>query len=401
MVPFSRPTQVDGELELILEAAGRGDGDAFARESEALLREQVGTAHAHLTTSCTHALEIAAMALDIAPGDEVIVPAFTFPTTASAFLREGATLRFADISASTLNLDPQSVARLVTPRTRAVVAMHYAGIACDMDAILAMAKDAGAVVVEDAAHALYGTYRDRALGTLGALGAFSFHHSKNVSCGEGGAVVTDDADLAASVEIVREKGTNRTAFMRGDVEKYEWVRQGSSYVMAELLAAKLAAQLRRAPEIQARRQRLFLAYQDALADWAQTQGVALPTIPPGCEPAWHLYYLVLPAAADQRRFLDHLDARGVGAAFHYHALNLSPMGRRLGGRPGQAPHAEAAAGRLVRIPLFTSLTDAEQDEVIEAVRAFRTGPQRARGRGLRTGARAAAARRRDGYEETA
>jgi dTDP-4-amino-4,6-dideoxygalactose transaminase len=369
MIPFHRPTRAPGELGLMSEALlGDYDEDHFNRQGAGLLQSRLDVAYATLTPSCTDALELAALALEIQPGDEVIVPAFTFSSTANAFLLRGARLVFADVSPDTLNIDPTRVAALITPRTRAIVVMHYAGIACDMDAILAAAGKIP--VIEDAAHALFGAYRGRALGTLGTASAFSFHRTKNLTCEEGGAFVTNDGRLAGVAEIIREKGTNRAAFMRGAVQKYEWVRTGSSFILAETLAARLCAQLRHADEIQARRRRIFERYQEGLADWAAANGVVQPTVQEGCEPAWHLYYLVMPSEEARDRLLYHLGTRQIGSALHYVPLHLTPMGRRLGARPGDAPVSERAASRLLRLPFFTDLAQEDQDRVIDVVGAF-------------------------------
>jgi dTDP-4-amino-4,6-dideoxygalactose transaminase len=372
MIPFSLPTRADGELALISRAlSGDLPEGFFNGQCEAVLRKRVDCGFATLTPSCTHALELAAMCLDIRPGDQVIAPAFTFPSTANAFLRCGAELIFADIDPATLNLDPACVEALIGPRTRAVVAMHYAGVACDMDAILAVTRPREAPVVEDAAHGLFGTYQGCPLGSIGAAGAFSFHRTKNFTCGEGGAFVTNDPELARVADIVREKGTNRAAFKQGLVHRYDWIREGSSYVLADLLAAQLWAQLDQAADIQAKRQRIYERYQTGLADWAASLGVQQPVIPAGCGSAWHLYHLILPSEAGRAAFLAHLHDHGVGAAFHYAPLHLTPMGRSLGGKVGQAPVTERIAPRLVRLPFYTDLTEADQDRVIEVVQAFR------------------------------
>lgn len=371
MVPFGRPTRVPEELELVSQVLlGQTASGHFNRECDRFFRERLGVSYATMTPSCTHALELAALALEIQPGDEVIVPAFTFTSTANAFLLRGARLVFADIRPDTLNIDPAEVRRLVSPRTRAIVVMHYAGIACDMDPIMSIAEAAGIPVIEDAAHALFGTYKGRPLGTIGAMGAFSFQYTKNFTCDEGGLFVTNNPELAELAEIIREKGTNRSQFLRGLLHKYEWVREGSSYLLADVLAAQLFAQLARAEEIQEKRKIIFQRYQTGLADWAVDQGVRQPTIPEGCDPAWHLYYLIMPSEDLRDRFLSHMRSHDVGAAFHYIALHLTPMGRSLGGQPGDAPVTEQAAASLVRPPFYTDLTESEQDRVIEVIRSF-------------------------------
>ena len=371
MIPFHRPTHVPEELELVSRViSGQSSNDHFNRACDRLLCDKLGVGYSTLTPSCTHALELAALALEIAPGDEVIVPAFTFPSTANAFLLRGARLVFADITPDTLNMDPVGLASLITERTRAIVVLHYAGIACDMDAIMNIAAAAGIPVVEDAAHSLFGAYKGQPLGTIGAIGAFSFHRTKNFCCGEGGAFVTDNPRLADIAEIVREKGTNRSQFMRGLVHKYEWVREGSSYVLADILAAQLSAQLARAQEIQDKRRKIFERYQAGLADWASAQGVGQPTILEDCDPAWHLYYLIMTSEEVRDSFLFHLRSHRVDAGFHYLPLHLTPMGRRLGGQVGDAPVTERMAARLVRLPFYTDLSEGDQDRVIDVVRSF-------------------------------
>ena len=374
MIPFNRPTRVPEELELVSQVlSGQSPGGHFNRECDSFFRDRLGVSYSTLTPSCTHALEMAALALDIRPGDEVIVPSFTFTSTANAFLLRGARLIFADISPSTLNIDPESLGRLISPRTRAIVVLHYAGIACDMDAIMDIAGGAGIPVVEDAAHALFGAYKGQPLGTIGAMGAFSFQNTKNFSCDEGGAFVTNDARLAEIAEIVREKGTNRSQFMRGLLHKYEWVSEGSSYILADVLAAQLLAQLGRAEEIQDKRKRIFERYQEGLADWASAQCVRQPTIPNGCDPAWHLYYLIMPSEEVRDRFLSYLRSHQVASAFHYIPLHITPMGRRLGGQIGDAPVTEQMAASLVRLPFYTDLSESDQARVIDVVRSFEVG----------------------------
>jgi len=380
MIPLHRPTHVPEELELVSRVlSGQSSNDHFNRACDRLLRDKLGVAYSTLTPSCTHALELAALALEIGPGDEVIVPAFTFPSTANAFLLRGARLVFADIRPDTLNMDPAGLARLITDRTRAIVVLHYAGIACDMDAIMNIAAAAGIPVVEDAAHSLFGAYKGQPLGTIGSIGAFSFHRTKNFCCGEGGAFVTDNPRLADIAEIVREKGTNRSQFMHGLVHKYEWVREGSSYILADLLAAQLSAQLARAQEIQDKRRKVFERYQAGLAGWASAHGVGRPTIQEDCVPAWHLYYLIMNSEEVRDSFLFHLRSHRVDAGFHYLPLHLTPMGRHLGGQVGDAPVTEQMAVRLVRLPFYTDLSEGDQDRVIDVVRSFDVRDTKGRG----------------------
>ena len=373
LIPFNRPTVSDRGYAHLRTAVGNlhlsGDGP-FTKRCHQWLEKRLGVPKALLTTSCTHALEMAALLLDIRPGDEVIVPAFTFVSTVNAFVLRGAVPIFADVRPDTLNLDERLLPKLLSPRTKAIVPVHYAGVACAMDEILAAA---GTVpVVEDAAHGLLGTYRGRPLGTLGALATLSFHETKNFSCGEGGALLIADPRFIERAEILREKGTDRSKFFRGQIDKYTWVDVGSSYLPSDALAALLLAQLEEADAIQARRAAIWRAYADGLSDWAATNRVGLPKPPPECGPAWHLFQLMMPSLEARQAFIAHLRARHIHALFHYQPLHLSTMGRSFGGRPGDCPVTEAAADRLVRLPLYHDLSDPELARVLNAARSFRT-----------------------------
>jgi dTDP-4-amino-4,6-dideoxygalactose transaminase len=373
-IPFNRSSLMGREMQYIAEAMliGQIAGDqTFTRRCHALLERTLGVPKALLTTSCTHALEMAALLLDVKPGDEVIVPSLTFVSTVNAFVLRGATPVFADVRPDTMNLDERQLPARVTPRTRAIVPVHYAGVGCEMDEILRVASSAGATVVEDNAHGLLGTYRGRKLGTLGALATQSFHETKNVTCGEGGALLINDPRYIERAEIIREKGTNRSRFFRGQVDKYTWVDVGSSYLMSDVLAAFLYGQLEALQAIQAKRRRVWDTYHEALADWAETHGVRRPVVPPHCEQAYHMYYLLMPTAESRDALIAHLRRRGILAVFHYLPLHLSDMGRKFGGRVGHCPVTEDVSERLVRLPFYNELTGADQSEVIEAVRAFR------------------------------
>jgi dTDP-4-amino-4,6-dideoxygalactose transaminase len=336
-----------------------------------LLEETLGVRRALVTTSCTHALEMAALLLDLGPGDEVIVPDFTFVSTANAFVQRGAQPVFCDVRADTLNLDETQIESLITPRTRAIVPVHYAGVACEMDAILEIAQRHGLAVVEDNAHGLFGKYRGRYLGTLGCLSTQSFHETKNITCGEGGALLINDERFVERAEIIREKGTNRARFFRGQVDKYSWVDIGSSYLMSDVLAAFLYAQLEVWREIQAKRRRLWEQYDEQLAGWAKEQGVRQPIVPQHCEQAWHMYYLLLPTMESRQRLIAHLKERGILAVFHYLPLHLSPYGSRWGGKAGDCPVTEDVSDRLLRLPFYNHLSLREQESVIETVLSFR------------------------------
>jgi dTDP-4-amino-4,6-dideoxygalactose transaminase len=372
-IPFNRATLLGHELEYVEQAVANGhiSGDGpFGRRCEELLEEAVGCDRALLTTSCTHALELAALLLDLGPGDEVVVPSFTFASSATAFVLRGATIVFCDIRPDTLNLDEAQLPDVVTERTRAVVPVHYAGVACELDAICALADEREIAVVEDNAHGLFGTYRGRALGTFGTFAAQSFHETKNVTCGEGGALLVNRAEHVDRAEVLREKGTDRKRFFRGQVDKYTWVDVGSSYVLSDLAAAFLAAQLEARETIQQARRRVWERYRERLADWAERRGARLPIVPEHCEQPFHMFAVLLASLEERTALIEHLRARGILAVFHYLPLHLSAMGRRFGGRPGQCPVAEDASDRLLRLPFYTSLSEAEQDEVIEAIEAF-------------------------------
>jgi dTDP-4-amino-4,6-dideoxygalactose transaminase len=371
-VPFNRAGLVGTELESVREAIANGhiSGDGpFARRAEKQLEALLGAPRALLTTSGTHSLELAALLLDIAPGDEVIVPSFTFATTASAFALRGAQIVFGDIRPDTLNLDERRLTDLVTERTRAIVVVHYAGVACEMDAIARVADERGLTIIEDNAHGLFGAYRGRPLGTFGRFAAHSFHETKNVTCGEGGAIVLNNAADVERAEILREKGTDRKRFFRGEVDKYTWVDLGSSYVMSDLLAAFLAAQLEQSSVIQNARRLIWERYDEALRDWSERLGARRPMVPPHCEQAYHMYYVLLPSGELRDALIAELRGQGILAVFHYLPLDVSTMGRRFGRSDG-CPVSADISDRLVRLPFYTSMTEREQTAVIDAVTAF-------------------------------
>ena len=349
-----------------LEAHSAGDGPV-GRRVEGRLSEMLGGRRVLLTTSCTHALELALLALGIGPGQEVICPSFTFVSTANAALRVGARPVFADIEDRTLGLDPNDVERQLTPRTAAILPVHYAGVAPDMQALLDIAKRRGLRVVEDAAQGIAASWRGRALGTLGDAGCLSFHQTKNLSCGEGGALVVSDPELAKRAEIIREKGTNRAAFFRGEVDKYTWVAEGSSYVLSDVLAAILDAQLDKLAEIQSRRAAIVARYRAGLAGWAAERCVELPAQLPEREPNHHIFFLLYADTARRDRALQALRADGVMATFHYVPLHSAPHGRRISAEQ-ELPVTDRVAGTLLRLPLHPRLSDTDVDRVIEAVR---------------------------------
>jgi dTDP-4-amino-4,6-dideoxygalactose transaminase len=381
-IPFNRPAALGRELEYIADAVARahlsGDGH-YTRLCHALLEQTTGCRKALLTTSCTHALEMAALLLDVGPGDEVILPSFTFVSVANAVVLRGATPVFADVRADTLNLDETRLEALVTPRTKVIVPVHYAGVGCEMDAIGAIAARHAVAIVEDNAHGLFGAYRGRPLGSIGALATQSFHETKNISCGEGGALLINDPRLIERAEILREKGTNRSRFFRGQVDKYTWVDVGSSYLPSEILAAFLHGQLEKRQDIQSDRETTWRYYAAELNAWAGDRGIGLPHVPAGCDPAWHIFYLLLPSLEDRQHLIAHLQERGVAAVFHYLPLHLSDMGRKYGGRAGDCPVTENVSDRLLRLPFYNELTEADQAAVVAAVREFNCLDTRSRG----------------------
>ena len=373
-IPFNRSSLLGRELEYIFQTMSIGQiaGDqTYSRKCQALLEQTLGAHKALVTTSCTHALEMSALLLDIQAGDEVIVPSFAFVSTANAFALRDARIVFADVRPDTLNLDETRLEAIITPKTKAVVLIHYAGVGCEMDLIGDIARRHGVKIIEDNAHGLFGKYRDRWLGTFGEFGVQSFHETKNITCGEGGALLINNPAYAERAEIIREKGTNRSAFFRGQVDKYTWVDVGSSYVMSDVLAAFLFAQLEVWPSIQSRRRQIWERYAFELSDWSRTNDVRLPIVPPHCEQAYHMFYLLLPSLAARQALIAHLAAYGILAVFHYLPLHLSKFGLRYGSRAGDLPVTEDISDRLLRLPFFCALSDEEQTRVIKAVSEFK------------------------------
>jgi dTDP-4-amino-4,6-dideoxygalactose transaminase len=369
-IPFNQSSLLGRELEHIFRTMTIGQiaGDqTYSKKCHSLLQDVLGVKRALVTSSCTHALEMAALLLDLKAGDEVIVPSFTFVSTANAFALRGARIVFADIRSDTLNLDEAQLPRLITPRTKVVVPMHYAGVGCEMDSIMDLARKQGLAVVEDNAHGLFGKYRGRWLGTFGCLATQSFHETKNITCGEGGALLVNDPQFMERAEIIREKGTDRSRFFRGQVDKYSWVDIGSSYVMSDVLAAFLFAQLEIWQNIQAQRCRIWNYYDENLRAWSEKLGIRCPTVPSHCEQAYHMYYLILPSLERRQALISFLKARGILSVFHYMPLHSSPVGRQMGSRVGACPVSEDLSDRLVRLPFYNSLNRDEQDRVISAV----------------------------------
>ncbi|HEX5717311.1 MAG TPA: dTDP-4-amino-4,6-dideoxygalactose transaminase [Thermoanaerobaculia bacterium] len=372
-IPFNHPSIVGRELEYIEDAVrgGRLAGDGpFTQRCQKWLEERCGAHKVLLTHSCTAALELAALLCEVGEGDEVIMPSFTFVSTANAFVLRGARPVFVDIRPDTLNLDEALIEAAITSRTRAVVPVHYAGVSCAMEPILEIARRHGLRVIEDAAQGLGSTFDGRSLGTLGDLGCWSFHETKNFISGEGGALIVQDEALAGRAEILREKGTNRARFFRGEVDKYTWVDIGSSYLPSELVAAYLFAQLERSEEIMRKRRGIFETYRAELEDLELQGAVRLPVVPDRCEHNGHMFYLLLPTEQRRDELIAHLDRAGINAVFHYVPLHESPMGSGFGYAPGDLPITESASRRLLRLPCYFTLGEEQQMEVIVEVRRF-------------------------------
>ncbi len=371
-IPFNLPTPLGNELTYLAEALRSekisGDG-AFTQKCHDLLQSWVGCKKALLTTSCTHALEMVALLLDIKEGDEIIVPTFTFVSTVNAFMLRGAVPVFVDSRTDTLNIDERLIEKKISKRTKAIVVVHYGGVACEMDEILALGLKHNIPVVEDNAHGLGATYKGRQLGSLGTFATLSFHETKNFSCGEGGALLINDPQYFERAEIIREKGTNRSRFFRGEVDKYNWVDVGSSYLPSDLLAAVLLAQLEARNEILNRRKEIWDFYYRELAPVAEKYGIQLPTVPPTCQSSYLLFHLIAPSAGQRDSLLRHMKANGVWALFHYLPLHQSPF-MKAGGYVGSCPVAEDLSERLIRLPLYFSILQEQQRTVVDLLHAF-------------------------------
>jgi len=374
MIPFNRPYCVGTETELIATAFTNksisGDGP-FGKKAQVQLEQQLGVKKVLLTTSCTHALEMAAILLNLQAGDEIIVPSYTFVSTALAFVMHGAKIVFADIRPDTLNIDESKLESLITARTRAIVIVHYAGVSCEMDSIMETIKRHNLILIEDNAHGLYGKYKGKHLGTFGTFATQSFHETKNITCGEGGALLINDSSYNERAEIIREKGTNRSRFFRGEVDKYTWVDKGSSYVLSDILAAFLYAQLNEADKIQTKRKTIWQFYHKHLKDWANANNVRLPVIPKHCEQAYHMFYLLMPSLQARTNFINHLKENKIGAVFHYLPLHKSDMGHKLGAEQYHCPVTENISDRLVRLPFFNDMTEEELGIVVTTIQNYK------------------------------
>jgi dTDP-4-amino-4,6-dideoxygalactose transaminase len=381
-IPFNKPCIIGRELHYMAETvvSGQTAGEGrFVRACERLLEERFDATRVLLTTSCTSALEMAAILCDLQPGDEVILPSYTFVSTANAFYLQGAKLVFVDIRPDTLNLDESLIEAAVTDRTRVIAPVHYAGVSTAMRDVEAVARKHDLMVVEDAAQSVNATYEGQYSGTLGDFGCFSFHETKNFICGEGGALVIKDPERVARAECVREDGTNRREFLRGKTDHYEWQDVGSSYLLPELLAAFLFAQLENMERITARRGHIFHRYRAALEPLERRGDIRLPVVPSACVTNYHMFYLLAESEPVRAALIQHLKERGILSVFHYVSLHASPVGRSLGYRKGMLPVTEDTSDRLLRLPMYYDLSDREVDEVIEGIHSFYGLARRERG----------------------
>ncbi len=375
-IPFNKPYMTGKELWNISQAHASGHlaGDGgFTKKCSAWLEQRIGCQKALLTHSCTAALEIAAMLADLGPGDEVIMPSYTFVSTANAFVLRGATAVFVDIRPDTLNIDETKIEAAITERTKAIVPVHYAGVACEMDVIMDIARRHDLLVIEDAAQGILSTYKGRPLGSIGHMAALSFHETKNIIAGEGGALLINDPRFVERAEIIREKGTNRSQFFRGQVDKYTWVDVGSSYLPGEIVAAFLWAQMEEADAINKRRLDIWANYHQWFASLEKAGAIARPTVPRECTHNAHMYYVLLPDLATRSRVIERLKEQGIQTVFHYIPLHSSPVGKELGRAAGDMRHTDATGERLLRLPLWLGLEDHQADVIAQIVAAIQQG----------------------------
>ena len=372
-IPMQKPFLTGKEMEYVAAAIANsrlsGDGP-FTVKCHRLIEEKFKTPKAFLTTSCTTALEMAALLSDVGPGDEVIMPSYTFVSTANAFCLRGAKPVFVEVRPDTLCIDIEAVSRAITPKTKVIVPVHYGGMACDMDALMALANKHNILVVEDAAQGINATYKGKYLGTLGHLGTFSFHETKNISCGEGGALLVNDEKYIQRAEILREKGTNRSRFLRGQADKYTWHDIGSSFFPSDMLAAFLLAQLENVDLIHSKRKKLYENYLELLAPLELMGAFEIPKAQLDVESNHHLFYFLLPSEDIRNNLMEYLRARGIGAAFHFLPLHLAPMGEKYGYKAGDFPVTESIAARLLRLPFYTGLEENEQARIVHEINQF-------------------------------
>jgi dTDP-4-amino-4,6-dideoxygalactose transaminase len=372
-IPFNKPFRSGNELDYVSQAVTAGDisGDGeFTKRCSTLLETQFGIKKILLTPSCTAALEMSIMILGIGAGDEVIMPSFTFVSTANAVVRAGATPVFVDVDYRTLNIDPACIRAAITERTRAIIPVHYAGVGCDMDAIMEIATQYNLKVIEDAAQGVNAFHHSQTLGAIGALGTYSFHQTKNFSCGEGGALCINDDALIERAEIIREKGTNRSQFLQGTVDKYTWVDVGSSYLPSELTAAFLLGQLEAVEAITSQRRECYQRYMQSFQGSAEAGKMTLPSIPDACRSNYHLFHILVPTPQQQQGLISRLNEQGIHAVFHYVPLHSSPMGIALNSEQPALPVTESCSERLVRLPIYPGLTTEQQDRIVAEVQAF-------------------------------
>ncbi len=375
-IPFNRVDIQGKEIDYIYQAIRKGhvSGDGgFTKRCSDILESELCIEKVLLTTSCTHAMEMSAILLDIKPGDEVIVPSFTFVSTVNPFVLRGATPVFIDSRNDTLNMDETRLEDLITEKTKAILPVHYAGVGCEMNVIMDIAEKYDIPVVEDNAHSLFGKYKDKYLGTFGVMSTQSFHETKNFSCGEGGALLINDPKYIERAEIIREKGTNRCQFFRGQVDKYSWVDLGSSYLPSDILSAFLCAQLEERKNIQSKRKKIWDYYYEKLSEWANENNVRLPFIPEHCDQAYHMFYLLMPSLVQRQTLIAHLKERSILSVFHYLPLHSSDMGQGYGFKRGDLPVAESVSDCLVRLPFYNDLSEENQETVVSAVKRFNIG----------------------------
>lgn len=375
IIPFSKPARINNNLDYIKKIFENnhtsGDGPFSKKVEKLLLKKLNVSGKIFLTTSCTHALEIAAILLKLKPNDEVIVPSYTFVSTALAFYMHGAKIVFADIKSETLNIDETKLEKLITKKTRAIVAVHYAGIACEMKEIMRIGKKYNLSIIEDNAHGIFGEYYGKKLGSIGHLATQSFHETKNISCGEGGALIINNKKFYSRAEIIREKGTNRSRFVRGEVDKYTWVDKGSSYLLSDILSAVLLNQLKSSHKIQLRRKNIWHGYHKNLRDWCKKNNIIQPLIPIYCKQSYHMYYLLLPNKKLKQKFINYLLKLNIKASSHYQPLHSSPfIKKKIGFTKDNCPITTDISQRIVRLPMFYNMSNSQCSKVISDIVNF-------------------------------